>query len=47
MLNIFADALLIASRIGRLPEGKTNRKPSEFQDIEALRTVDTLRHPLR
>ncbi len=47
MLNIFADALLIASRIGRLPDGKTHRTPGEFQDVEAQRIVDALRHPLR
>lgn len=47
MLNIFADALLIASRIGRLPESKTNRAPHEFQDVESLRAIDTLRTPLR
>lgn len=43
MLNIFADALLIASRMGRLPEDSHRRTPREFQDIEALRTVDHLR----
>ncbi len=47
MLNIFADALLIASRMGRLPEPTNRRSPREFQDSEALRTVDILRHPLR
>ena len=43
MLNIFADALLIASRIGHLPEDSHRRAPHEIQDIETLRTVDHLR----
>jgi hypothetical protein len=48
MLNIFADALLIASRLGRLPEENLDRQskrrsPREFQDIEGLRTGETLR----
>ena len=47
MLNIFADALLIATRLGLLPKDGQRRSPQEFQDIEALRTVDTLRQPLR
>ncbi|MGL4238271.1 hypothetical protein [Tabrizicola sp.] len=49
MLNIFADALLIASRLGRLPEDNLprhnlRRSPREFQDIEGLRIGDTLRN---
>lgn len=48
MLNIFADALLIATRFGQLPKDAQHRRtPHEFQDIEALRTVTSLRHPLR
>lgn len=47
MLNIFADALLIATRLGHLPKDAQRRTPHEFQDIEALRTVTTLRQPLR
>jgi hypothetical protein len=46
MLNIFADALLIASRLGRLPEPPQTgrrRSPREFEDIEGLRTADHLR----
>ena len=46
MLNIFADALLIATRLGRLPEDHLprhdqRRSPREFQEIEGLRTADT------
>ncbi len=49
MLNIFADALLIATRLGTLPEESrprpTNRRnPREFQDLEGLHTGDTLRN---
>ena len=47
MLNIIADALLIAARVGPLPEGRNRRTPHEVQDIEALRVLDTLRQPLR
>ena len=52
MLNIFADALLIASRLGRLPEDhlprhEQRRSPREFQDVEGLRLGDTLRNPGR
>ena len=48
MLNIFADALLIAARLGRLPDDLGSRQghrrsPREFQDIEGLRTGDSLR----
>jgi hypothetical protein len=46
MLNIFADALLIATRLGSLPEGSQHahrRTPREFQDIEGLRTADSLK----
>jgi hypothetical protein len=47
MLNIFADALLIATRLGQPTTDANRRAPHEFQDIEALRTVTTLRQPLR
>lgn len=48
MLNIFADALLIASRLGRLPEDHLPRKelrrsPREFMEIEGLNTADRIR----
>ena len=47
MLNIFADALLIATRLGQLPEENLQRhakrrSPREFQDIEDLRVSDRL-----
>ena len=49
MLNIFADALLIATRFGRvsedyLPRHYPRRSPREFQDDAGLRTADHLRH---
>jgi hypothetical protein len=49
MLNIFADALLIATRLGTLPEDKlprhdVRRSPREFEDIEGLRLGSTLRN---
>lgn len=48
MLNIFADALLIAARLGQLPEPPRTRRPSrEFQDLEGLRTGESLRNQLR
>jgi hypothetical protein len=52
MLNIFADALLIATRLGRLPSDDLprhtlRRSPREFQDFEGLRTGETLRNPIR
>jgi hypothetical protein len=46
MLNIFADALLIATRLGHVPNDTQHirrRSPREFEDIEGLRTADTLR----
>lgn len=48
MLNIFADALLLASRLGRLPEDHLPRRdlrrsPREFSEIEGLNTADRLR----
>ncbi|MBL9052672.1 MAG: hypothetical protein JNN02_02980 [Tabrizicola sp.] len=47
MLNIFAEALFLATRIGTGRETSARRSPREFQDIESLRTIDTLRQPLR
>jgi hypothetical protein len=49
MLNIFADVLLIATRLGRpshdfLPRQNTRRSPREFQDDAGLRAADHLRH---
>ena len=49
MLNIFADALLIATRLGNLPEESLQRQtkrrsPREFQEIEGLRISDPLRN---
>ena len=46
MLNIFAEAMLIAARMGRLPDDAHHthrRSPREFQDIEALKVADRLR----
>lgn len=48
MLNIFADALLIATRLGHHSEENLQRhikrrNPREFQDIEGLPTGETLR----
>lgn len=47
MLNIFADALLLATRMGSTQETAKRRSPHEFHNIESLRTIDTLRQPLR
>ena len=49
MLNIFADALLIATRFkhlsqDHLPHHAPRRFPREFQDDAGLRTADHLRH---
>ncbi|MFN3280526.1 MAG: hypothetical protein ACK40I_02490 [Tabrizicola sp.] len=49
MLNIFADALMIATRFrpnteDYLPRRDPRRSPREFQDDAALRTADHLRH---
>jgi hypothetical protein len=49
MLNIFADALFIAARLGHLPEENLqrhtkHRSPREFQDNEGQRTGETLRN---
>ena len=48
MLNIFAEALLIATRLGQpterqLPRRDTRRSPHEFIEIEGLNTADHLR----
>ena len=46
MLNIFAEAMLIAARMGRLPDDATHtlrRSPREFQDIEGLNTADRMK----
>jgi hypothetical protein len=48
MLNIFAEALLIATRLGQpterhLPRRETRRSPREFMEIEGLNTADHLR----
>ena len=52
MLNIFADALLIASRFGRLSEdhlprhelrGRPREFPHEFMEIEGLNAADRIR----
>lgn len=48
MLNIFADALLIATRIGyrkeeHLPRRELRRSPREFMEIEGLDTADRTR----
>jgi hypothetical protein len=52
MLNILADALLIASRLGRLPEDDLPRHPSrrnprDERNTEGLRVGDTLRNQIR
>ncbi|MBL9051352.1 MAG: hypothetical protein JNK19_14675 [Tabrizicola sp.] len=49
MLNIFADALLIAARMGHLPEERLprqnpRRSPREFQDIDGLHVGENLRN---
>jgi hypothetical protein len=46
MLNIIADALLIATRLGHLPQEPQHtrrRSPREFEDIEGLRTANAIR----
>ena len=49
MLNIFAEALLIATRLDRphedrLPRRPQRRSPREFMEIEGLHTADYLRN---
>ncbi|MFN5998236.1 MAG: hypothetical protein ACK47C_19490 [Paracoccaceae bacterium] len=49
MLNIFAEALLIATRLGqstdRAPSRREPRRsPREFMEIEGLHTADYLRN---
>jgi hypothetical protein len=46
MLNIFAEAMLIAARMGRLPDDAHHthrRSPREFQDVEGLNTADRMK----
>lgn len=46
MLNIFAEALLIATRFDRLPantEHGRRRSPREFEDFEGVRVATSLR----
>ena len=44
MLNIFAEALLIATRLGRPADrSRSRRSPHEFMEIERLNTIDHLR----
>ena len=45
MLNIFADALLIAARLGQL--GQPHRSPRDIEDGKDLRASDALRHRAR
>jgi hypothetical protein len=50
MLNIFADAMLIATRLGRPYDDAIHtrrRTPREFQDIEGLTIADRLRNQAR
>jgi hypothetical protein len=50
MLNIFAEAMLIATRMGRMPDDARHihrRTPREFQDIEGLNTADRIRNQVR
>lgn len=47
MLNIFADALLIASRIGRLPTDSTSRNLPDHREFETRQTTDALQNRLR
>lgn len=52
MLNIFAEALLIAARLSPhnerfLPRRDVRRSPREFMEIEGLNTADHLRQPGR
>ena len=49
MLNIFADALLLATRFGQVSTDENRKLPqrparSEFRDNEGLRTADRLRN---
>jgi hypothetical protein len=44
MLNIFAEALLIATRLGRqADQNRSRRSPHEFMEIDRLNTIDHLR----
>ncbi len=49
MLNIFADALLLATRFGQVSTDENRSRPqraatNEFRDNEGLRTADRLRN---
>ena len=49
MLNIFADALLLATRFGQVSTDENRKLPqrparSEFRENEGLRTADRLRN---
>jgi hypothetical protein len=49
MLNIFADALLLATRFGQVSTDENRRHPqrpaqTEFRDNEGLRVADRLRN---
>lgn len=47
MLSIFAEAMLIAARMGRLPDDAYHdrrRHAREFQDIDALKVADRQRN---
>ncbi len=49
MLNIFADALLLATRFGQVSTDENRRHPqsaarAEFHENEGLRTADRLRN---
>lgn len=52
MLNIFADALLIVTRMGHVQDDKPQRhelgrSPREFREIEGLRVSETMRKQIR
>jgi hypothetical protein len=49
MLNIFADALLLATRFGQVSSDENRKLPqrparAEFRENEGLRTADRLRN---
>ncbi len=49
MLNIFADALLLATRFGQVSADENRTRPqrpasTEFRENEGLRTADRLRN---
>ncbi len=50
MLNIFADALLIAARLGHLPDAPQHTRRAsrrEVEDIAGRHTADMLRRQAR